>query len=1176
MMKTGDIVILFFSLTITHLLLISPVVVGRDATYVAENGTDGEDLCINQGIQKPCKTLTFVFFNLEHCHDQQCIVHVLYDQSVNITRDLVRSNVSIIGGKGNQHESPVTLTIFELKMKPFNSATKNTLQFCNIVLLVTDHGLRIGTLVGTADNTPINSGSVIFKDVSFKAQVNLANTLPFYLISLYDFSHIEMTDCTFDISNDDLISRDQVTVFYAYRFYTLVLNNCSLQYELSDGSFSIFSVGNETLVGGHPTVKVMGSRFHGFLRKVAFFRLFQVIGTGSIQIENTTLFSNVYNESQTIETGVIPDLALIAPANETTITNTEFTDNYMQLIKVDSSMLSGDVHVLFQDVIASKNRVSYVNLISVLGQPQLNISSNVTFQNVVIKDNVQYHQCINDLLNDNTRKSCLVYFEFANVTLSNSTFINNSLTTPLGVQSGILYLIGDILFEGNKACNGGGVRLNRTQISGTASFMSNVASERGAAIYTDCFHIIPDQNLTLQFKYNSANGLIRSNIYLDADGCINCPWYSNPDSYFSVIMDNTLPLLLSYPTHINITSVVNNASTTQHQLNIFPGEEIVLKLDVDNCGIHSGCIAGFKLVCGDDLLPCRDFQISGFPLLTIHTGIIYTNLTVISYGYETNTTDKNRKLEITCRDGSNFSSGTIPLVIDKCLVGMKVDKNLTCTCPAQQPHIQCSAIRGAICVKKKYWIGFDDANKSSIITHPCSAELQHTNCWRKYITTCPRDVTTYGDPADFELLDVTTEGFKDQCINNHDGLLCMYCPTDYTPTYFAMDCIPDSTCRSWHAGVLILITVLSSVVVGSALVMGVQPKLNVGLGYLYGPFFYLAALNHITLPTTTYSGLSIVVKFSTTLYLLEYQLLGYAPLCFFKDFNPLYNVGLQYLNPLILTFILLITIILAKLVPRVFLRLQPNPVQSMSVVLLVSYWSLTKTSVQILLYTEFENKPGIVPILHPKIPYFTGVHIPLVIIASCVLAFLSFHLLTLILSQCIGFYRLKPFLDQFQSCYQDKYRWFSIAYAFAMISMAPVSITGYEQIAKTIILTATLLQCVAQPFKKKWLNIVSTLILVDLSFLVLLNNDNTILNKMNAVVTWILIMGPLLYIFIGTCVLMLLNTGLPRYLDRRGIGVWQCWEKARERFVRDEELSASIHDREREPIIGLIIQRAQR
>ena len=161
--------------------------------------------------------------------------------------------------------------------------------------------------------------------------------------------------------------------------------------------------------------------------------------------------------------------------------------------------------------------------------------------------------------------------------------------------------------------------------------------------------------------------------------------------------------------------------------------------------------------------------------------------------------------------------------------------------------------------------------------------------------------------------------------------------------------------------------------------------------------------------------------------------------------------------------VLLTTVFIARRCPRKFLTLQRSPMQAMCIIMLVSYWSLIRTS--ILLLTPFYFNGNIVVHLQPDLQYLHKVHIPLCIISLLIMISLGVLVFLMVLSQCFNFHHMKPLLDELQSCYHDRYRWYGVVYVRTWIT---IQVSMYKYIVfQTIISVVTLAHCLVQPYKKK-------------------------------------------------------------------------------------------------------------
>ena len=84
--------------------------------------------------------------------------------------------------------------------------------------------------------------------------------------------------------------------------------------------------------------------------------------------------------------------------------------------------------------------------------------------------------------------------------------------------------------------------------------------------------------------------------------------------------------------------------------------------------------------------------------------------------------------------------------------------------------------------------------------------------------------------------------------------------------------------------------------------------------------------------------------------------------------------------------------------------------------------------------------------------------------------------------------RLKPLLDSFQSCFKDNFRFFSGLYFVYRVPtlvayVLAIGLTQFYVAIEVVFLVTLALHAIAQPYQKRWHNIVDTLLLVDLAII---------------------------------------------------------------------------------------------
>ena len=169
-------------------------------------------------------------------------------------------------------------------------------------------------------------------------------------------------------------------------------------------------------------------------------------------------------------------------------------------------------------------------------------------------------------------------------------------------------------------------------------------------------------------------------------------------------------------------------------------------------------------------------------------------------------------------------------------------------------------------------------------------------------------------------------------------------------------------------------------------------------------------------------------------------------------------------------------------------------------------------------------------------------HLPLFVISICFILFaiLPFTLLLFLapfLVRCINVSRIKPFLDEFQGCYKDKFRWMASFYFLCRIgylvlfTWAGAGLKSTQYGVQFLSLIILLVHIILQPYKSRFLNILDSIILSDLMILTLLFGPtaNVVLKSallIRNVLSYILILLPVAYVLFLS--LLALATNLSR------------------------------------------------
>ena len=426
--------------------------------------------------------------------------------------------------------------------------------------------------------------------------------------------------------------------------------------------------------------------------------------------------------------------------------------------------------------------------------------------------------------------------------------------------------------------------------------------------------------------------------------------------------------------------------------------------------------------------------------------------------------------------------------------------------------VQCDFVLGVACIRHGYWFGEINANDELNATLSDTAPCQYPYC-KTDLPPCP----IIGLFQTYNKLPVAQD---EQCNGLYGGLLCRSCREDAVFSFEAVKCIPSSNCQPWQPYVTLVLVVIFQLVLGFGIVIGLKASFKKGIGHLYGPLFFIAVLRLIPFGYyKEYVQLKFIVSIFQSILLLNLEIFGEIPWCFFSNINSLLNYSLHFLGPFIIALVLLSTVLLA----RQFLSLQSSPVQAICLLILLSFWSVSDTCIQLLKpTTTLSGVKGWRVALQPTIQYLKDpYHIVIWIISTLLLVFLLVPFILLLflsplLRRKFNLTRIQPLLDAFQSCYHDKFRWYSEVY---LLSWIILNINMPYYVMKIILVAVGTLHFMIQPYKYQWLNFVDTytLLLVHLiilAFFTSVDSPNSI-HKETVPITYILVVLPLTYITIG-------------------------------------------------------------
>ena len=464
--------------------------------------------------------------------------------------------------------------------------------------------------------------------------------------------------------------------------------------------------------------------------------------------------------------------------------------------------------------------------------------------------------------------------------------------------------------------------------------------------------------------------------------------------------------------------------------------------------------------------------------------------------------------------GCENATALIDFTLRECPLGYTFNTTIDSmgTCQQASDQLAYDKDTGTVCVQNSNWYG--QMSTSDTIISSC------TDPYCASGKACP----IIGFTDTHQTLPWTQD---EQCKGLYGGLLCRSCKENCVFTFGASKCILLSDCKEdWQPYLIISLAVAGQIALALVLICSVG-KSRSGVGYLYGPLFFFAVykllpLSHSYLRNT--SPLEYTVSLYESILLLDLDILGKVSWCFFPTLNQTLNYTFRFLGPLITFTVLLVIVLIARINFCYRLRINriiQSPIQPMCLLIVLSFWSLSKTSMEIL-------KPIIIDgqwrfAIQPQYQYLGNAYtIALFCIAVSLLVFVYLpFILLLLFSQSVrakvSMVRIQPLLDAFQSSYRDKCRWYSGVYLLVWVVLN-INMPAYAFIVTTA--AVVLLHSLVQPHKSMFLNAADAFLLTDMMVLSSLSyycsdDGSSTAGNITTILKYPLLIIPLLYILAG-------------------------------------------------------------
>ena len=718
-----------------------------------------------------------------------------------------------------------------------------------------------------------------------------------------------------------------------------------------------------------------------------------------------------------------------------------------------------------------------------------------------------------------------------------SMFYDNYGSVIEGADSQ-LYLNGYVVFARNIGRFGGALSLTNTYLTFLESshilFSNNTAQELGGAIYAyrTRNNVIPHcaigiasnaDNLNVTFSNNTAvlsgNSIFAYPLYWcylnryqlakNSDESYRNHFYfvnhgGNPNDLFDISTE---------PCKINHCKTQPTLAST-----FYPGETIRLNVTAqDVVGHHTFATISIGIAKKSkkgQKLEASDWQIPFSQYYQIIQESKKNACSTVSLTIQANTEDYCSRKEcfaiILFSSIFSYNTFQVLIVFKPCPLGFH-NHDGVCVCDpvlsSLSGNIQCYIDNQTIYAGLRYlsiWVGEYQCNrdeKTLAVTDNCPIGYCGTISSYNWIQSLPEGkfaLKSTNDPT----------RYKPLCLPYREGILCGQCKNGLSVVFGSRKCMECSS--NWW-----LLTIILYVVAGPLLIYLLYAlRLTLTTGTLNGIIFYAQAancglfeyINHFESKQYTET------RFADVLLSILNLNLGF-PLCFYNGMTELWKAGLSLLFPLYLLTIVVVLIILSRFSLKLSNRIADSSVQVLVTVIHLSFSKLLLAIIDVFTLTVLYTKYGKhqVWLWDGSVDYLSKEHMVLMsftifIVFIFIVPYLLLLVVGRVLFKCRIGNKLRPFYEAMHGPYKENKRfWFTVR-LFVLIFMYAIfaSLRGQKEslillLTTPILVIFTIIQAYIKPFKKKIINILDVIVMVDFTMIyvvgwygtVVVNEPNT-------------------------------------------------------------------------------------
>ena len=608
----------------------------------------------------------------------------------------------------------------------------------------------------------------------------------------------------------------------------------------------------------------------------------------------------------------------------------------------------------------------------------------------------------------------------------------------LGIANSSTQAISDIIQDYLSYYDDKGEIFNQTDPNYHIDFSYNIALITGSTIFIE----INPKNAMLSDSHNSSDP--KSLFYI-------------PENFTAIAHSEEVPVIVTQPQRLQLKSpaMCEDGNATNCTIpNIMLGQDINVPASIYGYNNEPAETTKFLVNCTENC----EHKITGDTLIRVYTKFSGIKITGTKINKDTT---ESMVLGVT---GVGINVGIIVNVtLVPCHVGYKYNESMErCDCCTVNDIISCTDEATAM-IKRNHWYG--------VLNEVATVSV----CPNGYCSFARDDEVSPGK----YLLSKTQDN---QCASNRTGPACGKCAEGYTLSFDSTVCVDNRECTAGITTVVVMCSVLYWIAIMVFVFILMYYKINIG--YFYGIINCYTIIDILFGSILNLSdGLNDFVTISVGIVKTTPKFLG--KLCFVRGLRGIDQQAIHFIHPAILLLILYTFVIIAKHSRRFTMLISTQIIHVICLILLLAYTSIADTSLQLLRYLKFTDVNGdvneVYTYVSPDYEYLTGRHIIYFIIAVLLELIIVCGLPVLLLvepfvNRWVDFTRVKPLLDQFQSCYKKEYRWFAGIYLlFRQLMIFILVIDFSDQYIKlylliVVCLIVLLMHHMAQPYENDALN----------------------------------------------------------------------------------------------------------